>query len=435
MHRRNFLSAFGASLVLGSGCSSQTPEETVTNTHVSSPTISGPQRSTEHITDTETDTPTSTGCDRQWNPTVSWEYTAGSSIRETAITSDSVVCGSIDGTIQGIAIADGGTRWSVDQKAIFDIAVPADSRQVVYGADTDSRTRRHVVVAVDPQTGTSQWEFQTEEKAEIDHMDVTGEVVVVVTSKLPTAEISVDNPYWRVSAIERATGETRWQYTLAQDMTIETLATVEGRVFIIVNDRQSTENGETTYQPQLRALSPQGEEQWVTPFADRIRGRSLITRLASGQTNETIVLNLEGELIGVALADGTIRWRGIQCGGTPKMTTERVYAFQNRQDPATVQAIDIDAGTIEWQWEVPDETEPSKGMDVSRQILYVPTEGANHSYPRIDAFDALEGCFLGNYMFDPTEIDPPHWSVDVIQVDSNQLYCLKDDRTIVSLQN
>ncbi|KAB1194127.1 PQQ-binding-like beta-propeller repeat protein [Haloferax sp. MBLA0076] len=381
--RRTFLSTLSVTVAGCTSTSSPDPVAETSRTTVTQTTTS-PPTTTESATKT-TETTREPACDGRWSPTVQWSLETEVRAFQPTVADGVVYAGSQDGTLYAVAAGTGRLRWRVPSDPGFG-TVPVVSGQTVTLAGYDE------VAAYDVATGDERWSFTPpgEYASLTDSHGDDGDTVFVGASQRPTPETDPDNVYDRVYALDRVSGNRRWQVSIAKSDDPDAWAVPDavvvdsGRVFV------------STEQSELVVLdASDGSVRWRRRFGDS--NHRLALPVVAGdsvyqQASRTgYVLDVE---------TGTERWRA-PAERRPAVAGDASYWI----DGLTLVARATSDGSVRWKRAIPTEGCP-RTPRVGDGVLYVPV-GCTDSNASIHALDLSNLCWVGSFELDSRNATTP----------------------------
>jgi outer membrane protein assembly factor BamB len=260
---------------------------------------------------------------------IEWEGTPGLGISRTPTVEDGMLYVS-SGGISAIDVANGQLDWQLSfppeyvgsgmttllEGTVYAMATTFDGPSFVY--------------AIDATTGEKQWDRELPAVESLGSIAVEGERLF-----LPTNEA--------VHALDRATGESLWQFDLTLKTYFSTPTVSSGSVY--VRDREG----------RAYAISAtEGTERWRTdPFEGQVGDVAV--------ADETVFLGARDGLHAIDTTDGTERWAygtdSISNSelpvGAPSVGEATVY-FSGIDDDPRFYAVDATTGEERWSWSLPN---------------------------------------------------------------------------------
>lgn len=268
--------------------------------------------------------------------TITFGYDAFNTGRPTA--SRAIVAFVTGGCLVVLDATDGHLRWSrqamhldrplswqLDGDTIFLqdwMTPPGASAEVSY------------VAALDANDGTTRW-------ATAIHAGLAatlapeGDVVLVAEHQItPYSQTAIIRARARLTALDRHTGAVRWYY---QSATQPDLILSADAAHAVIEDNFSGTLGLLGFDVAT------GGPRWQTPG---VRGLGLVPQIVGN----IVVAAMAGQVVGVDLRDGTVRWRNMS-------PTQSVYNSAFPLDDTTivtrqnglVRTIDVATGTTLWE--------------------------------------------------------------------------------------
>jgi outer membrane protein assembly factor BamB len=223
---------------------------------------------------------------------LAWEFespTAGAFAGEPLIEGDTVYAGSNDGRLYALVLGTGKERWSYDAKEQLATRPALVDGLVVVASLQDN------VVAVDARTGAWKWHHRRDPR---EGFTIRGAASVAVGNGQVYAAYSDGT----VSALEAATGVTRWERQAAPSgdyPDVDSLVLSEGTLYA------------TAYSGALLALDPAtGMPRWQFSAPD-------LARVAA--TPGLLIAISSTTVYGLSPLDGKVAW-STPLGGTPSGT-------------------------------------------------------------------------------------------------------------------
>lgn len=381
--RRALLSAIATGIGAISGCTrtgsdgtrTATTKQTTRTVRTTQSTTTSTQTTAETATETTAETtrppPQNFQCDRQWEPTVRWSIDTHVRAYAPTVFDGTVYFGSQNGHLYAVDAETGRIKWWVNHGGVQKApTVDEMGTVVVTGADETA--------AYDATTGRKQWSFVPpgDHARLADWYGDDGETVYVGASQQPGVEYTVDDRYARVYALNRETGERRWQRSLmprgkVKRLVFDSVGGSEAFVFTISRDNLL-----------ITLDATDGTELWRRD----IGGNADFPVVGNG----TVFLDVDHTLLALEGRSGVVKWKR-ETEQPPGISHDVVYGPED----GVLRAFDETTGRVQWAAEIPEGG--CGGTPVrSGDIVYLPTSCLGKS-GRLYAFDANQGCYLGYF--------------------------------------
>lgn len=394
--RRRFLISVVAGL---GGCSAAERESTDTTTSLETtqPPTGSPPTTTQTATETPTEPPTETAtpravqCGRRWDPDVRWSFETETRAHPPTVADGTVYFASQDGHLYALEAGSGQVHWKRVRDTAWNVAPVIADGVVTYSGYSNA-------AAYDAATGDELWSFEPSgANATLAYaFDDDGEAVYLGASNHTSPSVVVDDPYDRVYAFDRRSGDRLWTTTLSESsqeyVPPQSVTAAGDKVFVTVGDQQG----------EILALdATDGSELWRHSI-ERFVGEPIVA-------NGMVYQNSGTSLLALNATTGRVKWQ-TDGENSPGISGETVYCSKD----GILRAYAATDGRTRWAAEIPDEgcgDRPRAAGDV----VYVPS-GCYSGYGRLYAFDAAEGCRLGAFEVRSARPTPPAVVDDTVYV-------------------
>lgn len=374
--RRTVLASIIGGLAGIGGCLSTNQQTTGTPsgsvTPIRTATSTPPPATTEHPTETPRETLRDTECDRRWAPDVRWSFETDVRAHRPVVADGTVYFASQDGHLYALDAPDGQVSWQVPRGTAWNVAPAVADGVVTYAGYSDA-------AAYDAATGHELWSFQPPgENATLNGtLGDDGDAVYLGASNHTTPSVAVENPYDRVYAFDRESGEQLWLTPLSElvdlQPDVQNVTAGGGRVFVTTGKQ----NG------HLVALdASDGSELWRHTLSYFVGGPVV----ADG----AVYQNAGKRIVALDAATGAVTWRA-DGEGPPGVDDGTVYCSRD----GVLGAYAATGGHARWKAEIPDEGCGNRPR-VAGGVVYLPTHCLEGN-GKLFAFDAESGCRLGSF--------------------------------------
>lgn len=392
-HRRALLTSIAAALGSVTGCLDResggrgTVENNTTGSHTTrtltvtsavSDTRTASPDNTEIASETPTETPRESNCDRQWSPNIRWSVSTGSRVYPPAVADGTVYFGGRNAELHAVDAKTGEEIWRTNHDTTANTAPTILDGIVIY-------VGLEIVAAYDANNGRERWSITPPGRiGKFNYrFDDDGSTVYVGASNHSSPSFDVDDPYDRIYAVNRRTGEQQWQttYTASKDQYLQPQAVTEaaGRVFVTAGKKEGF----------LIALNADdGNELWRHPMT----GGKVESPVATENTVYQVFDTSDGpNVVAFDATSGTRKWT-IPGARSPAITANTLYTTRN----GVLRAFNVTSGQTRWELKLPGDG-CSVSPVASDGIVYVPTDCSNE---RVVAVNATDGCLIGDFRID-----------------------------------
>ena len=247
---------------------------------------------------------------------VLWKFGAGGEVGSPAVSRDTVYIGSSDNYVYALDADTGTEKWK------FETGRQVLSSPAVYGGTVYIGSNDNYVYALDADTGTEKWKFET-----------GGQIGSSPAVSRDTVYISSWDHY--VYALDADTGTEKWKFETGSAITRSSPAVYGGTVYIGSGDN---------YVYALDADT--GTEKWKFET-----GRQVLSSPAV--YGGTVYIGAGDNACALDADTGTEKWKyniggGIGSRSSPAVSGDTVYIGSNDN---YVYALDADTGAEKWKFE------------------------------------------------------------------------------------